>query len=364
MNETDIKTLSLKELTGWLAKRRIASFRARQIFRWIYGRQADNFDAMTDLKKDIRSLLADHFTISRLDAETVADSRDGSRKYLFCLDDGRHIETVLIPEKDHCTLCVSTQVGCAQGCAFCMTAASGFERNLTAGEIIAQIRDVQHDMGANTPMRLSNIVFMGMGEPLANYGNLVKALDIITDNANGLGFSNRRVTVSTAGLVPRMADLGRDSDVNLAVSLNATDDDTRSRLMPINQTYSIETLLAACQDYPLKPRRRVTFEYILIKGVNDTPTDARRLVKLLHPIRSKVNLIPFNEHPESGFHRPLETDIERFQAVLLNANMTVIVRRSKGGDIGAACGQLRGRRLTNNIPRLRAKPGLKLGLAP
>lgn len=347
MNRTDIKDLSSEELTDWLKDRGAAPFRARQILKWIYGRQADSFAAMTDLKKDIRLLLSDQFAIPRLDVETVAESRDGSRKYLFRLADDRRIETVLIPEKDHHTLCVSTQVGCAQGCGFCMTAAGGFERNLSAGEIIAQVRDIRRDLGAAPAKRLSNIVFMGMGEPLANYRNLVKALRVITDDAHGLGFSTRRVTVSTAGLVPRMADLGRDADVNLAVSLNAADDETRNRIMPINRTYPIDTLLAACRDYPLKPRRRITFEYILMKGINDAPADARKLVKLLHPIRSKVNLIPFNEHPGSPFERPSPEAIDGFQQILLDANMTVIIRHSKGRDIGAACGQLRGGKLSS-----------------
>lgn len=345
MNRTDIKALSPEELTAWLAARNIAPFRAGQILRWIYGRQVDEFGAMTDLKKEIRSMLADHFAIPRLAVETVAESADGSRKYLFRLADGHTIETVLIPEKDHHTLCVSTQVGCAQGCGFCMTAAGGFRRNLTAGEIIAQIRDIRRDLGEAPEKRLSNIVFMGMGEPLANYRNLVGALRIITDDVNGLGFSTRRVTVSTAGLVPRMADLGRETDVNLAVSLNAADDETRNRLMPINRTYPLDGLLAACRDYPLKPRRRITFEYILMKGINDAPADARNLVKRLHPIRSKVNLIPFNAHPGSPFERPSPEAIDRFQKILLDANMTVIIRHSKGQDIGAACGQLRGGKL-------------------
>jgi len=339
----DLLEFSHEQLAGWLADRDIASYRADQILKWVYLRQADDFEAMTDLAKDIRALLARHFFIGRLASEQVETSRDGSRKYLFKLQDGRCIESVLIPERDHLTLCVSSQVGCAQGCRFCLTAAGGFERNLTRGEIIAQVRDIQHRL--DDPVRLRNIVFMGMGEPLANYQNLISALNVITDNDRGLRFAGRRVTVSTAGLVPRMADLGRDSRVNLAVSLNAAENATRSRLMPINRRFPLEELLAACRRFPLPAGRRITFEYILIAGVNDSVADARRLAKLLQPIRCKINLIPFNTHGGCDFQRPTEAVIQAFYDVLFARNYTVIIRRSKGEDISAACGQLRARRL-------------------
>ena len=339
--KTDLLEMTHEQLVRWLADRDIAAYRADQILKWIYLRQADDFDAMTDLAKDIRTLLGRHFMVGRLGMERVETSRDGSRKYLFRLRDGRHIESVLIPERDHHTLCVSTQVGCAQGCRFCLTAAGGFERNLTRAEIIAQVRDAQHHL--DNPVRLRNIVFMGMGEPLANYENLISALNVITDNDRGLRFAGRRVTVSTAGRVPRMADLGRDSRVNLAVSLNATDDETRSRLMPINRRYPLEELLTACRNFPLPAGRRITFEYILIKGVNDSKNDARRLARLLQPIRCKINLIPFNVHEGCDFQRPAEAGIQAFYDILFAKNYTVIIRRSKGQDISAACGQLRAR---------------------
>ena len=297
---------------------------------------------MTDLAKDIRQRLSQSFTIDRLLARQIETSRDGSRKYLFRLKDGNHIETVLIPEKGHDTLCISSQVGCAQGCRFCMTARSGFTRNLTADEIVSQVHDVRNDM--DDPKRLTNIVVMGMGEPLANYTNLVQAMKTIMDGKFGLGFSKRRVTVSTAGIVPRLADLGRDITLNLAISLNATNNKTRDRLMPVNRRYPLEMLLEACRRYPLEPRQRITFEYILIQGVNDSPEDARRLAILLRNIRSKVNLIPFNEHPGSDFKCPAESAISRFQQILLDSNYTVMIRRSKGQDISAACGQLRAER--------------------
>ncbi len=341
ISETNIIELTREQLVAWLAGRNIAAYRADQILKWIYLRQADSFDAMTDLAKDIRALLAQHFAVGRLEALKIEKSKDGSRKYLFKLSDGKHIESVLIPERDHYTLCVSSQVGCAQGCLFCLTAAGGIERNLTRAEIIAQVRDIKKELGNSE--QLKNIVFMGMGEPLANYRNLTSALDTITNNDYGLRFATRRITVSTAGLVPRLSDLGRDTRVNLAISLNATDNPTRSRLMPINRKYPLERLLEACRLYPLPAGRRITFEYILINGINDSQQDARRLAKLLQPIRCKINLIPFNPHEGCDFERPPESVTQAFFKILFDKNYTVIIRRSKGEDISAACGQLRAR---------------------
>ena len=342
-NKIDILEFSKDQLCSWLAKRKIETYRADQIQKWVYLHQADRFEDMTNISKKIRTLLSQHFVIGRLVPEQIETSRDGSRKYLFKLKDGKYIESVLIPERNHYTLCVSSQVGCAQGCLFCLTATGGFERNLTRGEIIAQVRDIKNEV--EDPMRLTNIVFMGMGEPLANYNNLVSAIGVITDTDTGLRLASRRVTVSTAGLVPRLADLGRDTRVNLAVSLNATDNNTRDRLMPINRSYPLEKLLAACRQYPPAPGRRITFEYILIQGMNDSESDARRLAKLLQPIRCKINLIPYNAHEGCGFKRPSETVIKAFYDILFAKNYTVIVRRSKGQDISAACGQLRARSL-------------------
>jgi 23S rRNA (adenine2503-C2)-methyltransferase len=343
ITDKNIIEFTREQLVAWLTERDIATYRADQILKWIYLRQADSFDEMTDLSKDIRAVLVRHFVIGRLDTETVETSRDGSRKYLFKLKDGKSIESVLIPERDHYTLCVSSQVGCAQGCLFCLTATGGFERNLTRAEIIAQVRDIKNEL--DDPDQLRNIVFMGMGEPLANYENLVSALDTITDNDAGLRFATRRITVSTAGLVNRFAALGRETKVNLAISLNATDDETRSRLMPINRNYPLEVLLEACRRYPLPAGRRITFEYILIKGVNDSTADARRLARLLQPIRCKINIIPFNMHEGCDFERPSESKIQAFFKILFDKNYTVIIRRSKGQDISAACGQLRARSL-------------------
>jgi 23S rRNA (adenine2503-C2)-methyltransferase len=339
----NIIDFSRREIADWLAARKIAAYRASQIFQWVHLRQCDDFDEMTDLSKAIRQELAAHFRISRLQLEQVETSADGSRKSLYRLEDGAHIESVLIPEKDHYTLCISSQVGCAQGCQFCLTAHGGLERNLSRGEIIAQVRDALHDLRDDraTARGLTNIVFMGMGEPLDNYANLVGAIETLTDNDFGLRFASRRVTVSTAGLVPRLADLGRDTRVNLAVSLNATENQTRSRLMPINRRYPLEELLAACARYPLSPGRMITFEYILMEGINDSPADARRLARLLRPIRAKINLIPFNQNPFSRLRRPSPEAIAAFRELLCDAHYTALVRHSKGQDISAACGQLR-----------------------
>jgi 23S rRNA (adenine2503-C2)-methyltransferase len=346
--QTDIKEFSKDKLILWLKSKEIKPYRAGQILKWIYLRQSDTFDVMTDIKKEIRNLLSQHFIIHRLEIPHIETSQDGSKKYLFKLRDGKYIESVLIPEKDHYTLCISSQVGCAQGCRFCLTARGGFSRNLTKGEIIAQVRDVALDIGGQK--RLSNIVMMGMGEPLANFSNVVQAIHVITDRDFGLGFSNRRVTVSTSGFVPKLADLGRETSVNLAVSLNATENKTRDMLMPINRKYPIEQLLEACANYPLTHRRKITFEYILIKGINDSEQDAQRLAKLLRPMRAKINLIPFNTYEKSEFQRPEESVVLKFKDILSRTNYTAIVRYSKGQDISAACGQLK----ANMMPGLQS----------
>ena len=335
---TDIKELTKDELIVWLKTRGIQPYRAGQILKWIYLRQADTFDVMTDIKKEIRNQLSQHFFIHRLEKARIETSKDGSKKYLFKLYDGKYVESVLIQEKDHYTLCISSQVGCAQGCRFCLTARGGFIRNLTKGEIINQVRDIAFDIGE--PKHLSNIVMMGMGEPLANFSNVVEAIHIITDMDAGLGFSSRKVTVSTSGLIPKLSDLGRETAVNLAVSLNATENKTRDMLMPVNRKYPIEQLLKACANYPLTSRRKITFEYILIKGINDSEQDAKRLAKLLRPLRAKINLIPFNSYEKSEFQRPEESVILKFKEILSKTNYTAIVRYSKGQDISAACGQL------------------------
>jgi 23S rRNA (adenine2503-C2)-methyltransferase len=294
---------------------------------------------MTNLKKALRERLAADFAIGRLVLKARQTAADGTWKFLFELVDGQQIESVLIPERDHFTLCLSSQIGCAQGCRFCLTASGGFRRNLSQGEILAQVRDIRRAL--DLPERLTNLVFMGMGEPLANYRNLIGAIGLLRDNRVGFGFAKRKITVSTAGLVPRLADLGRDTDVGLAISLNATDNETRNRLMPINRRYPLEDLLEACRQYPLAPQRRITFEYILLQDINDTPDHARRLAQLLRPLRAKINLIPFNEHGGCRYRRPDDGAIRVFQKILTDQHYTAIIRHSKGGEISAACGQLR-----------------------
>jgi 23S rRNA (adenine2503-C2)-methyltransferase len=292
---------------------------------------------MTDLSKDLRGFLSERLFISRLEVDGVQTSKDGSRKYLFRLKDGHHIESVLIPEPGHWTLCISTQVGCGMGCAFCLTGRGGLVRNLEPAEIVGQICAARDDLSGDAP--LTNVVLMGMGEPLANYKNVVQAIRTVVGN-NGLQFSTRRVTLSTAGLPPAIDDLGQDVGVNLAVSLNAADNDTRSRLMPINRTYPIENLLSACRRFPLPHRRTIMFEYVLIAGVNDAPEDAKKLSELLKPLRAKINLIPFNPFDGTEFERPGDDVIEAFQQVLMARHYTAVIRHSKGADICAACGQL------------------------
>jgi 23S rRNA (adenine2503-C2)-methyltransferase len=339
IEKPDIKDISGPRLMAWLNSVGAAPYRYGQIMRWICQRQLDDFEAMTDLSQDLRRRLADHFVIRRLKAVGGTTSRDGSQKYLYELNDGQRIESVLIPERGHYTLCISTQVGCAMGCRFCMTAQGGFIRNLTRGEILSQVRDVLHTLDTAQP--LTNIVLMGMGEPLVNYDNVVSALNTLTDNQAGFAFAGKRITLSTAGWVPKMHDLGRDTSVNLAVSLNATTNAVRDRIMPINRKYPLEVLLETCRTYPLRPHRRITFEYILLRDVNDSEADARRLSRLLAPIKAKINLIPFNVHPGAEFDRPSDADIHRFRQVLIDKHHTAIVRYSKGQDIAAACGQLR-----------------------
>lgn len=342
----DIFDFTLSELRNYFTEKNMPAFRANQIHKWLYLHQAESFDEMTDVGKELRTFLKESFSMERLQIADIAHSKDGSSKFLFRLFDGHFIESVLIPEKDHYTLCISSQVGCAQNCRFCMTAKGGFKRNLGTGEIVAQVRDIKQyaekNAGNENPIRLSNVVFMGMGEPLANYTPVKKAIEILTDGDCGLKLSKRRVTVSTSGLLSKLSDLGKDTGVNLAVSLNATDEATRSMLMPVNDRYPLKDLLNACKKYPLAPRQKITFEYILMAGVNDSARDAKNLVRALNGIKAKINLIPFNEFPGSEFRRPPEERIHAFLQILLDKGYTAIIRWSKGEDIGAACGQLAG----------------------
>ena len=314
-------------------------YRGRQLATWIYRKNVVDLESMTDLPKDFKAALGERAVVMLPDVERMTPSQDGSRKLVLRLPDGNRISAVLIPDEDRITLCLSTQVGCGYGCAFCLTGTMGLGRNLTAGEIVGQL------MVANRLLpgqRVTHLVFMGMGEPLANYDAVVTALRILTDAKLGLGYSPRRITVSTVGLVKGIERLGRENlKVNLAISLHAADDETRGRLMPVNRSWNLDALMAAVRKYPLAPRQRIFFEYVLLDGVNDSLEDAGRLARLLRGVRGKVNLIPFNDWEGAGFSRPPIARILAFQSRLLDAGITTTVRWSKGEDIGAACGQLR-----------------------
>lgn len=337
MSCLDLRDLTRNELEIWVKDLGLPRFRASQIFKWLWTPGIVSFDQMTNLSKALRSEIGEKACIGSLRKLDVQTSKDGTVKFAWLLKDGQIIESVLIPERSHFTLCLSTQVGCAMGCAFCHTAKMGFKRNLTPGEIAGQaLAALEHSSAGSD---LKNLVFMGMGEPLANYDNLIKALQILTDD-HGLNFSWRRITVSTCGLVPQMLRLGKDVDVGLAISLHAPDNDLRSRIMPINQKFSLDELIEGCRQYPLSKRRRITFEYILLGGLNDSVDHAKKLAKLLRGIRSKINLIPYNHSPDLPFKSPEWSDVEAFRNELMRHNYTAIVRKSKGTDIKAACGQL------------------------
>lgn len=340
--QTDLKNMTLPDLELFLQGRGKERFRAIQIFKWIYQNDATTFEEMTNISKDLRRELAETARISTIEPEAVEEGGDGTRKYLFNLGDGNCVESVLIPDEGRNTLCISSQAGCAMGCEFCLTGTFKLTRNLTTAEIVNQIMAVRRDL-RSIGQEIRNIVMMGMGEPLHNLDNVIPAIKIMIDG-NGLQLSNRRVTVSTCGLVPEMERLGREiPNVNLAVSLNATTDELRNRIMPVNRRYPITELLRACREFPLPGRRKVTFEYVMIGGLNDTMQDAKRLLRLISDIPNKVNLIPFNEHEGSEFHAPTQEAVDAFHKYLVDRNVTVITRSSRGDDISAACGQLKGR---------------------
>ncbi len=334
----DLKELTLEEVEQCVELWGQPRYRARQLTKWLYKGIA-NFEEMTDVGRPFRQELSRQAVVSRLTLDKEEVSEDSTRKLRWRLDDGQFIESVLIPEADHLTLCLSSQAGCAQGCRFCLTARQGFIRNLTAGEIVNQILGVKALLTGDKP--LTNLVFMGMGEPLANFANLVRAVTII-QAPWGLNFSARRVTISTVGLAPLIPRLGNEIRVNLTVSLNAADDATRSAIMPINERYPLDAVLKACRDFPLPRHRRITFAYVLLSGINDSPAQARKLAKLLRGFRAKINLIPFNPHPDLPYAAPPVGQVLAFQDVLREAHYPVFIRESRGQDIAAACGQLVG----------------------
>ena len=329
---TEPQMVEFVRAQGW------PDYRAGQILRWLYRPRARAIAQMTDLSTRDRLTVTELATIHRSTHCTVLLSQDGTRKLLLTLDDGMTIETVLIPDDERLTLCVSTQVGCTLDCGFCLTGTMGLKRSLKAYEIVDQVLTAQDQLAAGE--RITNLVFMGMGEPLANLDALASAITCLTNKSWGLGWSPRRITVSTAGLASRLKEIAA-LGVNLAISLNATREEQRRDLMPAaSEIASLKSLLAACRRYPLAPNRRLTFEYVLLAGANDRPGDAQRLVKLLSGMRCKVNLIPFNEFPGSRFHRPADRDVFLFQSTLRQAGIDVFVRKSRGRDVFGACGQL------------------------
>jgi 23S rRNA (adenine2503-C2)-methyltransferase len=334
----DLAELDRPALEVALAERGQDSFRARQLFAWIYRRGVTEVEAMTDLSRELRATLTASFKLTTPEIIGRERSSDGTEKFLLRFADGRQIESVFIPDTPSMTFCISTQVGCAMACAFCLTGKMGLVRNLSAGEIVGQVRALAHNVDLRD--RAFNIVLMGMGEPLHNYDATMKALRILADE-HGFALPPRRVTLSTVGLLPALERLAREPIMpNLAISLHAPTDALRGELVPLNKKYGVADVIKACKRFPLRKRSRITFEYVLLAGVNDSPQDARVLAKLVASVKCKVNLIPLNPAPGIPFERPSDAAIDRFAKVLAERGVTVSVRKSRGRDIRAACGQL------------------------
>ncbi|OWY37772.1 23S rRNA (adenine(2503)-C(2))-methyltransferase RlmN [Xenophilus sp. AP218F] len=342
--KTNLLDFNLDQLTQHFAEMGEKPFRAKQVMRWMHQMAEDDFDAMTDLAKSLRAKLHERAEVRVPSLMTGQASSDGTRKWLLDVGTGNGVETVFIPEDDRGTLCVSSQVGCALECTFCSTGRQGFNRNLSTAEIIGQLWWANKAMGV-TPKNervVSNVVMMGMGEPLANFDNVVSALQIMLDD-HGYGLSRRRVTLSTSGLVPQMDRLREVCPVALAVSLHAPNDAIRDQIVPINKKYPLSELMAACRRYLEKaPRDFITFEYVMLDGVNDRPEHARQLLELVRDVPCKFNLIPFNPFPNAGYDRSSNNAIRIFREILQEQGYVVTVRKTRGDDIDAACGQLAG----------------------
>lgn len=334
----DIRNKSYEELTNEINMLGHKEFRVKQVFKWLYDKCVLDFNLMTDLSKDFRRFLIDNYCINRLKIVETLKSNDGTLKFLFSTINGDFIESVFIPIDNRLTACLSSQVGCAMGCIFCNTGDRGFDRNLETWEILAQLIE----MIIYTKEKPSNIVFMGMGEPLANYENVVKAIKIL-QNPYGFGYSPRKITLSTSGLPNKIEQLGKDVSVKLAVSLNAVTDEVRDKIMPINKKYPISKLFEAIRNYPLIKNEEITIAYVMIEGLNDSLDDAKKLANLLKGIKAKVNLIAYNSWGDREFRTPSMDSILAFQKVLKDRGIMTFIRESKGADIMAACGQLRGK---------------------
>lgn len=343
--------MTLEEMKRFFLGMGEKAFRATQAYRAIYKHRALNFEQITEFSLALRSLLSSKALIERMQIDRVYRSVDGTRRYLFRLGDGLEIESVWIPEPDRATICISSQVGCPLACEFCLTGLMGVKRNLSAGEIVGQVVMVLADIFGSQPAdRQINIVLMGMGEPLLNYENTLKAIRILSDEA-GISISTRHITLSTAGIVPKIYELGRETvRPKLAISLTGARDELRDRLMPINRKYPLAELLQACKDFPLKPRERITFEYVMLDAVTDSDADARLLVKLLSGIRAKVNLIPHNPAEELPFRPSADDRVLRFQQILIEHGLSAFIRKPRGRDIFAACGQLAVKSLNETLP--------------
>lgn len=335
---SNLAEFDLAELEAAFAARGLERFRARQVFAWLYKRGVTDVEAMTDLPRDVRAALAADFSVTTPEVASRERSTDGTEKFLLKLADGRHIESVFIPDSPAMTFCISTQVGCAMACAFCLTGKMGLVRNLTAGEIVGQVRVLAGALDLRD--KPFNIVLMGMGEPLHNYDAVMKAMRILCDS-HGFHLPPRRVTLSTVGLLPALERLGREELMpNLAISLHAPTDAQRGALVPINRKYGVADIIDACKRFPVRKRGRITFEYVMLAGVNDSADDARKLARLLAGVKAKVNLIPLNAAAGIPFERPADDVVDRFARVLAERDVTVSVRKSRGRDIRAACGQL------------------------
>ena len=352
----DLRAMTLEEAEAFAVTQGWQRFRGEQVWRWVHDKGVRTFDEMTNLNEKARAQFAEVARIGGLTVAEVQTSRDGTRKLRLVTHDGQSIESVLIPSGEKTTQCISSQVGCAVDCQFCATAKLGLKRNLDAGEIVDQVYLAQRLLAEAEPdRRITNIVYMGMGEPLHNYDNLITSLRILT-HQKGAGLAQRRITVSTSGLVPKLEKLGAETvRPNLAVSLNAPNDSIRDEIMPINRKWNIAKLLAALKAYPLEQRRRITFEYVLLAGVNDSLDDAAQLARLLRSIKCKVNIIPYNPHPEAPYARPSSAAVEAFQNECKRLGMSTYLRIPRGDDIDAACGQLANRVNGSPVVPLRIK---------
>src|SRR3972149_5590559 len=338
MQRFNLKDLSLQKMEDLVSSLGEKPYRVHQIYEWIFQKDVSSIGEMTNLSKNLRNQLSELSYISRLSIADKRVSKDGTEKYLLMLEDGNSIESVLIPDEDRLTLCISTQVGCKLNCAFCLTGKGGFIRNLNHYEIIEQILSVRREK-----KDITNIVLMGMGEPLDNYENVIKSIKTMI-SPHGLKIPAKRITLSTSGLIPEIKKLAKENlKINLAVSLNASDNETRDKIMPLSKKYPIEDLLKTLKEYPLPPNRRITFEYVMIKRLNDSIEDAKKLSNILKGIKCKINLIPLNSYEGVDYEAPDYKNVEDFRNILISQHYTTIIRKSKGADISAACGQLRGK---------------------